>query len=94
MKTKEFFTRWKQGILEITPYQQARIVYYNTYLLVLGILCGVVVTSWLSFTKLWWLVVILIASLVNVIIQQIGNYQKFKVLGYIERRIHEQTSTV
>jgi len=80
---KEFMARWKQGILKITPHQQSKITYKNTYIMLFGVLAGFVST--LFFLKtLWWLSIILLAAFVNTIILQIGNYQKYQLLKSIE----------
>lgn len=78
-----FLKRWKEGIRQITPLQTARITYQNTWIVLAGILCGIV-ASILSIKQYWWLLIILVAALVNTIIVQIGNYQKYAALKTIE----------
>lgn len=78
-----FLNKWMQGIRDITPFQQARITYFNTYIMVFGILAGVII-SFIGWEKLWWLGVILLAALFNTIIIQVSNYQKYHALKKIE----------
>ena len=77
---KEFFKRWKEGIVSITQYQQAKITFRNTWIIVFGIIAGLVI-SIMNYEDLWWLGIILLGALVNTLVIQIGNYQKLKVLG-------------
>lgn len=76
---KEFFRRWKKGISQMTSFQQARIIYFNSYIMLFGILAGFVF-SLFNIKQLWWLSVILFAAFINTIIVQIGNYQRYKLL--------------
>jgi hypothetical protein len=80
----EFFKRWGEGIRNITPFQSARITYFNTWIMVLGIILGLIFT----FDKVWWLFIILIAALVNTLIVQAGNYQKYKLLKGIKEGLN------
>jgi len=79
MKPKEFFREWKKGIRQITPYQQSRIIFQNTWLMLFGILIGFVFTLF-NFSNFWWLSIILFSAFINTIVVQIGNYQKYKTL--------------
>ena len=85
---KEFFHRWGQGIRNITPYQQSKITYQNTYIMLFGIFMGVFFTLF-RFKELWWLTIILIAAFVNTSIVQLGNYQKYQTLKRFETIIKE-----
>ena len=75
-------SKWKQGIVSITPFQMARITYWNTYIMIIGIKLGILF-SYLG--KVWWLLVVLTAALINTAVVQIGNYQKYVMLKQIER---------
>lgn len=74
--------RWIEGVRAITPYQRARIIYFNTYIMVIGILAGLVVTLFFLKTA-WWLTIILLAALINTFVVQIGNYQNYATLREI-----------
>jgi len=81
---RDFFKKWKKGIMDITPFQQARIVYWNTYIMILGIKLGIFVSY---RTEVWWLFIILIAALVNTLVVQLGNYQKYILLKRLESNL-------
>lgn len=83
LDSKEFLQRWKKGIQGITPLQQARIVFKNTWMIILGLILGIVF-SLMHIKDFWWLSIILTASLMNTLVGQIGNYQKLKQLEMIE----------
>jgi len=79
----EFFSRWKRGISGITPFQAARVTYFNTYIMLFGILMGLGV-SIAFYETMWWIGIILAAAFVNVVIVQLGNYQKYQLLKGLE----------
>jgi len=84
----ELLTRWAKGIKQITPLQQARMTYHNTWLMLVGILAGIIASAF-SITNLWWLEIVLIAALLNTMIIQLGNYQKYSILKKIEEQTNE-----
>jgi ABC-type multidrug transport system permease subunit len=77
---QEFMTRFKQGVLSISQLQQAKSIYNFTWLIIIGVLIGVVLTT---ISKLWWLDLILIGSLLVTAVTQVVNYQKLKSLQSI-----------
>lgn len=81
-----FFQKWKKGIEMITPYQQAQLMYKNTWIMILGITLGLIVAL-LALKQLWWLAIILAAALFNTILVQIANYQKYMLLKRMEESI-------
>lgn len=76
---KEFFSRWKAGINAVTPLEQTRSQLVFSWITIIGILCGIIV-SIISVKNLWWLLIILIAALGNSIVGTIGIYQKYNIL--------------
>ncbi|MGA2130626.1 MAG: hypothetical protein ABSG05_03395 [Candidatus Pacearchaeota archaeon] len=74
MNTKEFFTKWKQGIEAITPYQQVRGQLFSIIPIFIGIIIGIIVTI---KSHTWWLVLILGGSLILTFFQFIGMLQRF-----------------
>jgi len=76
---KEWLQRWKRGIEGITPLQQANIQIKGTYIIILGLLSGIFITS-LNFKQLWWLMLILVGGLFNTAMQWVGLYQKITML--------------
>lgn len=73
VSTKEFFVRWKQGIENVTPLQQTKISLFGIFLIVVGIIIGIITTV---FTKTWWLTIILTGSLFLTSMNLIGQLQK------------------
>ena len=76
---KEYLQRWKAGINSLTPLQQTNISLQGIYIIILGLLCGIVI-SILGFKNLWWLMLILIGGLFNSIMQWVGLFQKKQML--------------
>ena len=42
---KEFIERWKQGIQQVTPYQQVKMQLRSTYLMIVGFIAGIIATA-------------------------------------------------
>lgn len=81
---KEFMQRWKQGVEGITPLQQTKMQYKATWIMIIGIFCGLVITG-MSFKRLWWLFIVLLGALFNTGVQLIGIYQKIRALKQLEQ---------
>lgn len=80
---KEFFKRWKKGIESITPLQQSKTIFFNTWIIVVGVVAGLYFTI-ISFSTLWWLFLILLGALLNTLVTQIANFQKYSALKRLE----------
>ena len=80
---KEFMARWKQGIEGITPLQQVKGQLNSTYIMLIGISCGFVI-SLFGFKNLWWLSIILGAAFFNTLISALGLFQKKIALERID----------
>lgn len=85
---KEFFQRWKEGIEGVNPYQQTKAQMNSTIIILIGIVCGIVVTSFIA-KQMWWLIIILVGALFNTLIQLLGIRQKAKALKTIYERREE-----
>jgi len=83
---KEFMSRWKEGIEGITPLQQVKGQLNATYIMLVGIFCGFVVTLF-AFKNLWWLTIILGAAFFNTIMQLIGVWQKKNIFETMEKGV-------
>ena len=59
----------------ITPFQQTRMQLNSTYIMLIGILCGFVITLF-NLKNLWWLSIILGAAFFNTSISALGLWQK------------------
>ena len=80
---KEWLQRWRRDMEGITPLQQTNIQIQATLILIIGLLSGVVI-SIIGFKNLWWLMLILIAGLINTLVQLLGLWQKRTVLKRFE----------
>lgn len=86
---KEFFARWKSGIEGITPYQQTKMQLHSMYIIIIGIICGIVICLF-AFKTLWWLFIILVGALFNSIVQLLGTWQKLQVLKKVFVELPEE----
>lgn len=87
---KEFWLRFKQGMAEATPLQQTRMQILFTWIMVTGLVLGIVVSAF-GWRKLWWVIVILVAALGNTSIGLIALYQKYKALKNVYDMINGET---
>ena len=87
MKTKEFFSKWKEGIMKVNAYEIVKISLFGNSLVVFGILLGLYV---MFISRIWWVVIILIGSLILTIISYLGMIQKYiqlkKIFGLSEEK--------
>ena len=83
LTTKEFVERMGEGIKEITPLQQVTTQINSTWVMIIGLIGGLVIAI-KSFKSLWWLVLILGAAIFNTGISQLGLIQKRKTLRKME----------
>jgi hypothetical protein len=80
---KDFFKKWKQGIMEIDMLQQITIQIRSTWITIIGLFAGIIICLF-GFQNLWWLFLILLGGLGNTSVQIIALYQKKKNLTKIE----------
>ncbi len=83
---REFIDRWKRGMEGITPLQQFKGQLNSTYIILVGILLGFVVTLF-NFESVWWLSIILGAAFFNTLIQGLGIWQKVRILKRLENEL-------
>jgi len=74
---KEFMKKWKQGMEGITPVQQLSSNNLGYYLVFLGEIVGIITSIWM---RQWWLLIILIGSLIITAVAYIGNWQQLQVM--------------
>ena len=84
MKPKEFFSRWKQGIQQITPLQQQRISLIGGFIVICGILIGIVTAI---LVRVWWLLVILCGSLFLTGMSLVSTLQKYFAFKEINKQM-------
>ena len=87
---KEYMSRWKEGIVQVTPLQQAQAQYKSTIIMLIGILAGIIICI-TQFKKLWWVFLILVGSFGVVGIQLLGLFQKKRALQRFEKLAKEVT---
>ena len=90
VKTKEFFKRWGQGIEGITPLQQSKTSMMGTWIVITGILAGLIINLLVRIKPHWvWIEVILLGSLIISVVQMIGTYQKFRKFKITDKVMKE-----
>jgi len=98
LDAKQFVQRWKEGVSKVTPLQQTSSQLFFTWITLVGITCGIILTAYM-FSTLWWVCIILVAAFGNTVVTQIGLYQRYLAIVNIERILkeregeHEQEST-
>lgn len=102
VEVKEFFSRWKQGIQNVTPLQQTRINLIGNVLVMIGVIIGIVYSAQNHFT---WLIIVLIGSFLVTTMSFLGTFQRYLILSSLEKQNkdfieleggkaeHEQTRT-
>ena len=76
---KGFIERWKSGIQQITPEQSTKQQIIFTWITIVGIICGIVVSLY-YYKFSWWITIILIGALGNSWVQLMALKQKYKLL--------------
>jgi len=84
----EFITRWKIGIQQITPAQKLKHQLRGTFLILVGLLCGLVI-SLFAYEKLWWVAIILTGALMVNGIQYLSMRQQKVMLDNIDKQMKE-----
>ncbi len=80
---KEFLSRWKEGIKKVGIQSQTKLQVRSTWIMLIGIICGLVVTA-INFSTLWWLFIVLCGALGNTMVQLVGLIQKQIMFKQIE----------
>ena len=79
----KFLTKWKSGIMAITPMQQLRATQKGNWVMLVGIIAGLIVMAFKA-KDFWWIEIILLASLFNHSLMMIGIQQKISILNKFE----------
>ncbi len=91
---KEFMRRWGKGIERVSAYQQVKMQIISTWIILIGVLCGFIITLF-AFKQVWWLTIILGGALFNTSIQLLGLWQKKKLLSRFNvPSVKEETKSV
>ena len=80
---KQFTSRWKSGVESVSPLQQTKIQLNSTWIIIVGLAAGIVI-SVINYKTLWWLLLILIGGLGNTLVQLLGLWQKKNILSQFE----------
>lgn len=92
---KEFFSRWKQGIQQITQLQLTKINLIAYVSIFIGIIIGLIV---MLKSKTYWLFIVLCGSFILTLTAFISTIQKFIILKNIQKQkkggTNEKESTV
>jgi hypothetical protein len=86
---KEFMTRWKKGVEQITPLQQTKTQLRFVWMMIIGLVGGIVICA-MNIRTLWWLAIILLAGLGNTTVSLLGTRQKKKLLESFEVPLIDQ----
>ena len=82
-----FMQRWKLGILKVSPLYVEKTKFNTTWIVVIGIIGGLV-GSLMSYKTLWWLALILGAALINTLLMQVVQYQRIKKMEMMFEEIN------
>lgn len=74
----EFMVRFKSGLEGVTALQKVNLQIWSTIIMLIGILCGIVITA-LVFKSAWWLTIILVAAGFNTSVQLLSLWQQKKI---------------
>ena len=80
--------RWKKGIEQVTPLQQAKAQFKSTIIMLIGILTGIIITI-SQFKKLWWVMLILVGAFGVTSVQLLGLFQKKRALQKFDKLAKE-----
>lgn len=87
---KQFFKRWEKGIEGITPLQQKFTQLLGIWIVISGIIAGIVVNLLVQMKDVWWWVtIILVGSLIITVMQLIGTYQSYKRYKIIDEQMRK-----
>lgn len=85
---QSFFEKWGEGIKKITELQKLRSIILSTWIMIIGLLCGITI-MFFNIKNYWWLEIILFAALFNTAVGQLSQYQKKMFLENIEKQLRE-----
>ena len=84
---KEFFKRWKEGVANMTPLQQLKSVQMGYWIVILGMVWGVIYGIIKQF---WWLTIIMVGALIIQLFGILSNSQKIRLLKSLEMPADEK----
>lgn len=75
--------RFKEGLAMITPLESAQATQKGNWVMLIGLLCGIVVLFF-KLSSYWWVELILFGGLFNQVVTMIGLQQKINMLKKME----------
>ena len=91
---KNFFVRWGQGIEGITPLQQSKTQIMGLWIVVSGVLAGMIINALVRMSdQWWWIEVVLAGSLVLTTVQFISTYQRYRKFKITDKVMKELNKT-
>lgn len=84
---KQFFSQWRKGIEGVTPLQQVKMQIFSTWIILIGIVGGLIICLF-NMYELWWLFLILLGALLNTSTTQLGLMQKKKLLSQFDSQLN------
>jgi len=82
LDSKEFVSRWKEGVKRITQLQQLKINLFGYVIILFGTIWGLIISY---INSQGWLFTILIGSMFISVTQALGIYQRFIIISQFER---------
>ena len=86
LTASEFFSRWGEGIKQISPVQKLKYQLRGTFMILVGLTCGLVI-SIMSYKTLWWVAIVLVGALMVNGISYLSMRQQKVMLDNIDRTI-------
>jgi hypothetical protein len=85
---KQFWDRWKAGMNEVasSPIYQVKSKLAGTRIMLIGFLCGLVMTL-INWRLTWWVAIVLFGGLIVTGSQYIGTRQQYKLLKNIQKQL-------
>jgi hypothetical protein len=75
--------RFKEGVAMITPLQSLSAQQKGNWVMLVGLLCGIVVMAF-KISQFWWIEIILGAGTFNQLVTMLGIQQKINLLKKME----------
>ena len=86
LTAKEFTARFREGVQKITPLQVTVTTLWGQGIVLSGIILGIIINIIFS---IWWLVIVLIGSILITSMSILATYQKYIFLKGIEETMKE-----
>ncbi len=85
LSVSEFLSRFKEGVINITPYQQVKTQVVGTRISLIGIILGLGVSIY-GYKYLWWVAIILVGALINTGVSYLSQVQQRNRFREIENQ--------